>query len=496
MRRARSETHSLLAFAGCWKDFGLPVIPRIPTLRSLEEPPLPRLPLKFWTETRGVSSDWHHYPLYEELFNQTVLDPGVVTLPEVDSSSTSTSNSSSNEAEGGFAPLQLRGAWEPQRDRLGLGYGDARIFEDWPSWDPAFALQVAEATNLTLVPQSGEYYQKFYIGPLPHGGGWTLGSVLKSFALHRSPGYGVTGVYLHSPSSHAAAAAVAASSSRLDALASRRAAAEASLCLDFQVEWGRGLWLGDLQGLYREEEGFNYRLFKRRPLYQQQLYPTSCYFGACNRMRIAVHKLMGSRWCSERMECPDPKEQLVVEIWSSRKATPKEVLLHALREVQLAAASARSQLKEDVDWAEEERALQGVSFSTGLLSSPFPLSSFSPPLSAKCGGSWGGIAERQQELQGGPPVFIFDAKGDFRPADPESAAKALPLTPPPVNPTEVSELRGVSVLLLLQCGVYTLGNVALYSHEQLLRIPGVGPSAAALLQQLLLHRYDKELPPD
>ncbi|OEH80469.1 RNA polymerase rpb3 rpb11 dimerization domain-containing protein [Cyclospora cayetanensis] len=119
------------------------------------------------------------------------------------------------------------------------------------------------------------------------------------------------------------------------------------------------------------------------------------------------------------MECPDPKEQLVVEIWSSRKATPKEVLLHALREVQLAAASARSQLREDVDWAEEERALQA---------------------------GWKHIsrhkeAERQQELQGGPPVFIFDAKGDFRPADPESAAKALPLTPPPVNPTEVSELR-------------------------------------------------------
>ena len=60
------------------------------------------------------------------------------------------------------------------------------------------------------------------------------------------------------------------------------------------------------------------------------------------------------------MESPDPKEQLVVELWTSRKASPKEVLLHALKELQLAAASASSQLRQDADWEAEERALKGL----------------------------------------------------------------------------------------------------------------------------------------
>ena len=52
------------------------------------------------------------------------------------------------------------------------------------------------------------------------------------------------------------------------------------------------------------------------------------------------------------------------------------------------------------------------------------------------------------------------------------------------------------LLLLLQCEVRTLGDVSLYSMQQLLRIPGVTVGAATLLQQLLEHRFDRELAPD
>ncbi|CDI79825.1 RNA polymerase Rpb3/Rpb11 dimerisation domain-containing protein, putative [Eimeria praecox] len=49
---------------------------------------------------------------------------------------------------------------------------------------------------------------------------------------------------------------------------------------------------------------------------------------------------------------------------------------------------------------------------------------------------------------------------------------------------------------LHECGVRTLGDVSLYSLQQLLRIRGVNAAAAAFLQQLLQHRYDRELAPD
>lgn len=60
-----------------------------------------------------------------------------------------------------------------------------------------------------------------------------------------------------------------------------------------------------------------------------------------------------------RNECPDPRDQLVVEIWSKRSHTPKQVLLHALYEMQAAAAYAKRQLLEDADGWKEEQILTG-----------------------------------------------------------------------------------------------------------------------------------------
>ena len=62
------------------------------------------------------------------------------------------------------------------------------------------------------------------------------------------------------------------------------------------------------------------------------------------------------------MESPDPKEQLVVEMWCSRKNTPKEVLQHALLEIAAAAAAAQQQLNVNNSFIEEEQTLRGIVF--------------------------------------------------------------------------------------------------------------------------------------
>ncbi|CDJ43924.1 RNA polymerase Rpb3/Rpb11 dimerisation domain-containing protein, putative, partial [Eimeria tenella] len=225
-----------------------------------------------------------------------------------------------------------------------------------------------------------------------------------------------------------------------------------------------------------------------------------------------------------RMESPDPKEQLVVEIWSSRKNTPKELLLHALKEIAAAAAAAAAQLRADADWEREEKALQK---------------------------GWEQIckhkeAERQQELQGGPPLYTLNPNGELRPPpeiSPEEwfrqeqqqqmqqqqqqmqQQQQQQVQQHPQQQQQQQQIQQHTqqqqqqqredaagspddVLLedlplprralegLKECGVRTLGQVSLYSLQQLLRVPGVSLSAATLLQQLLQHRYDRELAPD
>ncbi|RQX72675.1 DNA-directed RNA polymerase, alpha subunit [Toxoplasma gondii CAST] len=344
-------------FTGRWRDPGVQMLPNVTTLRGVEEPPYHRVPLQFWDEARGLSHDVRHYPIYEEFYNSTTLDPGVYTP---------TYN---------LTLLPFTPAYVPRRDRMGLLYGDARIFDTWPSWTEEFTLRVEEATNVTIIPETGHLYQKLYIGPVPVTTGWTMGSLIKAFAAQRCPGHAIVALKLHAPRKpnaggrrgrkktgegepqSAGGEAEAPMVTQLPnvredlleiALNLKGVAFETlrpreSACvrvkavgpqllvagmidwpsfvrvgnpehfiakveeggvldLEMKLEWGRGAWLADLHGLYREEEGVDTRCYKRRRIWEvdhRGFYPTSCIFGACTMMRLAVHKLMGTRFCQE-----------------------------------------------------------------------------------------------------------------------------------------------------------------------------------------------------
>ncbi|PHJ24050.1 dna-directed rna alpha subunit [Cystoisospora suis] len=460
---------------GQWQDPGIELIPNITTLRGTEEPPFHRVPLEHWDEARGLSYDLRHYPVYEELFNSTTLDPAIHT-PRFNIS----------------LPMTFRPSFVPRRDRMGLLYGDARIFDTWPSWHKDFTLRVEEATNVTIIPETGHLYQKFYIGPIPLTTGWTMGSLIKSFGSQRCPGHAVVAIKLHAPpsgdkrkrtkkgfdkASHQPAGRGESGEGglvqsgmvtqvprvredlleialNLKGVAFRTLVPRESACvrvkvfgprllvagminwppfvqvanpehfiarveeggvldLEIKVEWGRGCWLADLHGLYREEEGVDSRCFKRRRIWEvdhRDFYPTSCLFGACTMMRIAVHKLMGTRFCQDRQVSTNPTEQLVLEVWSDSSVTPKQIIAFALQDMIAWFVDLRRQLVEDVDWQTEDEDLKA---------------------------SWENIqawhdARQQQERLGGPPLLVWeDLNKNMTLAEGEKSFAMPELRPPP-----------------------------------------------------------------
>ncbi|XP_058515837.1 LOW QUALITY PROTEIN: uncharacterized protein LOC131479316, partial [Ochotona princeps] len=467
---------------GEWPDPGILKVPDdIQTLRAEEEPPFHRVPLDEWDEARGLSLDVRHYPIYEEFYNSTLLDPGVHT-PQFN-----------------LSALPFSPGYYPRRDRLGLLYGSARIFDTWPSWAEGFDLRVEEATNLIRIPQTGHWYQKLYLGPLPITTGWTMGSLIKAFSAQRCPGHhAVVALKLHagrrtgssssrgssrrsSRRAKAAAEAIPAPyitqlpgvredlleiALNLKGVAFRTREAQKSgrvrvrvvgprvlhagmikwpsfvavanpehflakvekggiLDLEMKLEWGRGCWLADLHGLYREEEGVDSRCFKRRRIWEVDhlgFYPTSCLFGCCTMMRVAVHKLLGTRFCQDRQESTNPTEQLVLEIWTDRSSTPKQLLAFALQDLLAWLLHMREQLVRDADFEAEEEDLRAT---------------------------WKNIeawhaARRQQELLGGPPLVVLEEAGGEAKLDPGPAGKSFSMPhnrPPPCPVHPVAWLK-------------------------------------------------------
>ncbi|CBZ55222.1 putative RNA polymerase Rpb3/Rpb11 dimerisation domain-containing protein [Neospora caninum Liverpool] len=480
---------------GRWTDPGVEKLPNITTLRGVEEPPFHRVPLQFWDEARGLSHDVRHYPIYEEFYNSTTLDPTIYT-PRYN-----------------LTLLPFTPAYVPRRDRMGLQYGDARIFDTWPSWDKEFTLRVEEATNVTVIPETGHLYQKLYIGPIPVTTGWTMGSLIKAFAAQRCPGHAVVALKLHAPPQaakkgarkgrlktrekrseahmHGAVASegegepgggdgeqtqpmvtklpsvredILEIALNLKGVAFETLAPRESACirvkvvgpqllvagmigwpsfvrvanpehfiakveeggvldLEIKLEWGRGAWLADLHGLYREEEGVDTRCYKRRRIWEvdnRGFYPTSCVFGACTMMRLAVHKLMGTRFCQDRQVSTNPTEQLVVEIWTDASKSPKEVLAFALQDMLAWLLDLRRQLVQDVDWKTEDEDLNA---------------------SWKHVAAWT-EAKALQDRLGGPPLMVWeDPSQGLKLAEGEKSFAMPEFRPPPCPVHPVSWLK-------------------------------------------------------
>ncbi|PFH34260.1 hypothetical protein BESB_074120 [Besnoitia besnoiti] len=461
-----------------WRDPGVQQLPTVETLRGKEEPAFHRVPLQYWDEARGLSYDIRHYPIYEEFYNSTTLDPAIYT-PKYN-----------------LTLLPFTPAFVPRRDRMGLLYGDARMFDTWPSWDKDFKLRVEEGTNVTVIPETGHLYQKLYVGPIPVTTGWTMGSLIKAFAAQRCPGHAIVAVKLHADSpaeaergkgkpacardeAHGAASRrdepmvtqlpnvredLLEISLNLKGVAFETLVPGESACvrvravgpqllvagmvdwpsfvrvanpehfiakveeggvldLEVKLEWGRGAWLADLFGLYREEEGVDTRCYKRRRIWEvdhRGFYPTSCIFGACTMMRLAVHKLMGTRFCQDRQVSTNPTEQLVVEIWTDASKSPKEVLAFALQDMLAWFVELRRQLVRDVDWKTEDEDLEAT---------------------WKHVAAWN-EAKALQERLGGPPLMVWENPAQNMTLAEGEKSFAMPeFRPPPCSVHPVAWLK-------------------------------------------------------
>ncbi|KAK2197107.1 bifunctional DNA-directed RNA polymerase [Babesia duncani] len=133
------------------------------------------------------------------------------------------------------------------------------------------------------------------------------------------------------------------------------------LDLEVKIEWGRGFWMADDKGLHRIEEGADSTCMKRRQIKEvdeEGFYPNSAVFGGCRMIRLTVHKLMGQRWCLSSQTCPDPMEQLVVEIWTDTSTSPRAILEFGLHEVIAWLIELKRQVSHDTDFDREDEELR------------------------------------------------------------------------------------------------------------------------------------------
>ncbi|EAN33370.2 RNA polymerase Rpb3/RpoA insert domain protein [Theileria parva strain Muguga] len=399
---------------GEWPDIGPRVLPGMEKNLKITEPYALRKPLKYWGFMRGIESNVLSYPILYEYYK----DMGNIPVHE---------HGGNNPL---FNPLLFQPTYTMEKDRCGLFYDDARLFEGWINANHDTPTKVKEASDLIRIPDTGRLYQKFYMGPYPVTMGWTIGSLLKVMTQSRCPGHAVVAVKIHNMNKDTTVNGVAddllniALNLKMVSLQTLEYGKEArvrtvikgpamlcagalewpsfvKLCnpecyitkleegaeldLEIKIEWGRGFWMADSKGLYRLEEGANSLCHKRRDIKEvkeEGFYPTSCVFGGCRMIRLAVHKLMGQRWCSLTYTCPDPMDQLVVEIWTDVSTTPKHVLEFGLSEVIAWLTEFKRQVSHDVDFEHEDEQLKDIWEKIDKY----------------------GSMKHRQELMGGPPV--------------------------------------------------------------------------------------------
>ncbi|UKK00086.2 DNA-directed RNA polymerase subunit alpha [Theileria orientalis] len=407
---------------GEWDDIGTKMLPEAEKNLKITEPYALRKPLKYWGFLRGIDDNIMSYPIMQEYYRDTY---GKIDVHE----------------HGGNNPLYNPLLFQPfygmDKDRRGIGYHAPMLFKGWIGGDKNTPTKVKEASDIIRIPDSGRLYQKFYMGPYPVTMGWTIGSLLKVMALSRCPGHAIVALKIHNmkkdttvPGVHDDLLNIALNlkSVALQTLEPGREArvrtlikGPAMLCagalewpsfvkvanpetyitkldegaeldLEIKIEWGRGFWIADTKGLYRTEEGADSLCHKRRNIKEvdeEGFYPTSCVFGGCRMIRLSVHKLMGKRWCAMTYTCPDPMDQLVVEIWTDVSTTPKDVLDFGLTEVIAWITELKRQISHDVDFENEDEQLKDVWEKIDKY----------------------GSLKHRQELMGGPPVIPLHETG-------------------------------------------------------------------------------------
>ncbi|GBE62134.1 DNA-directed RNA alpha subunit [Babesia ovata] len=531
---------------GEWPDIGQSVMPKSEPNPAITEPYALRKPLEYWGFLRGVDTNITSYPLVWEFYNDT--------YGKVDVAPYGGSNPL-------YTPSMFQPTWFMEEDRGGLGYNDSRIFGGWIGLDLDSPTKVKTASELISIPDTGRLYQKFYLGPYPITMGWTVGSLLKVLSLSRSPGHGVVAVKIHNMREDTTIPGVVDDLLNIAlnlngvALETLKPGEEArvrmlirgpamvcagslewpsfvrvaspdtyiakieeggELDIELKIEWGRGVWLADDKGLYRQEEGADGVCMKRRWIKEVQeegFYPMTTFFGGCRMVRLAVHKLLGQRWDIISNSCPDPREQLVVEVWTDRSTTPKAVLEFGLLESLAWLRELKRQLSQDVDFDGEDEQLrdtwekidkyQALQHRQDLMGgppvynlhelnlyppvkesdceyigtpddvkeipqAPYSLPKIPPARPQKDALEW--LADELQVEEYTDPSPINARNFEKFTTQPEDPAAAVDVSVLPVPPEVIASLR--------MCGFNKVGDMVSLSSSELERYPGVSPEDA------------------
>ncbi|GIX65817.1 DNA-directed RNA polymerase, alpha subunit [Babesia caballi] len=560
---------------GQWDDVGEQLMPKSEPNPAITEPYALRKPLKYWGFMRGVRHAGHKHHVVPDRLG--VLQrhvwkgrrgggrrkqPAVYAL-----------DVPAHVGHGGGPRGARVQRLPPVRrvDRAGPRCADEGEDGERSDFDPRHGY-----ASLSVVPTSaGRLYQKFYLGPYPITMGWTIGSLLKVLALSRSPGHGVVAVKVHNmredttipgvtddllnialnlnevaletlkPGEEARVrtlikgpATVCAGSLQWPSFVKiaspdtyiARVEEGGELDIEVKIEWGRGLWLADSTGLYRQEEGADAICMKRRRVKEvdeEGFHPLTTFFSGCRMVRLAVHKLLGQRWDILSDACPDPREQLVVEVWTDRSTTPKAALEFGLRESLAWLRELRRQLSQDADFDGEDEQLRDTwekidkyqslerrqammggppAFNLhetdafpGLKAAdcqyvgspddvklmpqaPYSLPNFSPPPPAQDSLEW--LAEELQSEEYADKSAITAKNFERFLAQPEDAARAVDLSVLPVSPAVVVALR--------MCGLNSVGDVAGLSAEELERYPEVSAEDAGRIVEFVKANFNLE----
>eukprot|EP00923_Selenidium_pygospionis_P015154 GHVN01026304.1.p1 GENE.GHVN01026304.1~~GHVN01026304.1.p1 ORF type:complete len:1035 (-),score=196.01 GHVN01026304.1:1424-4528(-) len=279
-------------------DCGQKMIPLVETLRPVWEPYAERMPLKTWDWGRSIS----HHPsegfinVIKETYCHptTPITPGVLSYPRW---------------MPGWFPGFFR-QYGQFKQSLHIDDEEFLFDEGWLPDEPGYQCRVEEESNVTLIPHTGWYYQRFLLGSPPEDHGVTMAGILQMFLNSRSPGHAIVAINAAPLLSNATipnvvddllsiglnVRSIEFKTNQPEVMGVARVAMkgpgtlyagmvewpdfvecsnpETYICevrehgfinLTMKIEWGRGLWTADEHGLYRiESEGIGQRTFQRR----------------------------------------------------------------------------------------------------------------------------------------------------------------------------------------------------------------------------------------
>ncbi|EDL45936.1 DNA-directed RNA polymerase, alpha subunit, putative [Plasmodium vivax] len=300
-------------------------------------------------------------------------------------------------------------------------------------------IKVEEATDIIKYPQNGRLYQKFYIGPLNITDGHTFGTLLKYVCQTQLYGYAIVAIKIHNMNEDTRidnvqedlleialnlsdvciyskevnietnirlifkgplmlVAGMIPLPSHLQVVNKEQYICtlkeDGHLDISIKIEYGKGHWLTYEKGLYKRELGSDNECMKKRQVkevVEKNYMPISASFGTCRMVRMAVHKIATKYWCEDRCEFTDPKQMLVMEIWTDCRMLPKNVLLYGIKNIKKILRKFREMIISDSDFPSDAEDEEMKKLWPAIDRYKF--------------------LQTKQKMEGGPPIHDVDAQG-------------------------------------------------------------------------------------